>query len=77
MNSESRADATLVGVAFGSHEGPSQSPGKIWPKQASAKDPVTLYFKGCLSVVVTWSQSTIGSLYCPRKVWDCEHHYLQ
>lgn len=53
MNSESRVDATLVGVAFGSHEGPSQSPGKIWPKQASAKDPVTLYFKGCLSVVVT------------------------
>lgn len=55
MNSESWANATLVGVAFGSHWRPSQSPGKVCPKQLQLKTLCPLYFKGCLCVVVTWS----------------------
>ena len=57
MNSESWADATLVGVAFGSHWGPSQSPGKVWPKQLQPKTLYHPYFKGCVYVVMTWSLS--------------------
>lgn len=55
MNSESQANASLVGVAFGSHWKPSQSPGNVWPKQLQLKTLCHLYFKGWLCVVVTWS----------------------
>lgn len=57
MNSESWADATLVGVAFGSHWGPSQTPGKVWPKQLQPKTLCHPYFKSCLCLVVTQSLS--------------------